>query len=144
MIENNSLIDSNILIYAYDLSEKTKNPIANKILKEAMEQKYEISLSTQNLSEFYFNATQKINPPIPKSEAAEIMKELTSFDNFHILKINSSTILKAINISIEYNLHYWDALIAATMQENSVFTIITENDKDFKKILWLTVKNPFK
>jgi predicted nucleic acid-binding protein len=41
-----------------------------------------------------------------------------------------------------YEVHYWDALIAATMRENNIFCIYTENG-DFKSIPWLKVINPF-
>jgi len=41
-----------------------------------------------------------------------------------------------------YKVHFWDALIAATMIENNVFTIFTENTKDFKKIKGITAINP--
>ncbi len=30
------------------------------------------------------------------------------------------------------------------MRKNNIYTIITENEKDFKKIPWLKVINPFK
>jgi predicted nucleic acid-binding protein len=36
------------------------------------------------------------------------------------------------------------ALIAATMQENNLKTIYTENIADFKKVPWLNVVNPLK
>ena len=145
MTEDNapSLIDSNIIIYAYDKDELSKNPKASKLLGNAMKGKLNISLSTQNLSEFYFNVTKKIKNPISEKEAKEIITELLSFNNFELLKITGNTILNAIDISIKYKAPYWDSLIASTMQENSVFTIITENDKDFKKIPWLNVVNPF-
>jgi predicted nucleic acid-binding protein len=40
--------------------------------------------------------------------------------------------------------NFWDALIVATMEENSIDTIITENEKDFKKVKWIKTINPFK
>ena len=138
-----SLIDSNILIYAYDKDEKEKNPAAKKILERVFKEEISISLSTQNLSEFYYNVTKKINKPLNIIEAKEIISGLVSLSNIKIIKINEETILKAIDISLEYNLSYWDSLIASVMKENQIFTIITKNDKDFKKIPWLSVINPF-
>jgi predicted nucleic acid-binding protein len=43
-----------------------------------------------------------------------------------------------------YKIPFWDALIVATMEENSIDTIITENEKDFKKVKWIKTINPFK
>ncbi len=71
------------------------------------------------------------------------IQDITSFSNFDILTINKNNILSAIEISMAYKVSYWDALIASVMKENHVYGIITENDKDFKKIPWLNVINPF-
>jgi len=144
MIENNDvLIDSNILIYAFDKDEKEKNPAAKVILEKIFNGKMKIFLSTQNLSEFYYNVTKKIKKPLEITEAKEIISGLISLSNINILNINENTILNAINISFENNVSYWDALIASVMKENNINIIITENDKDFKKIHWLKVINPF-
>jgi predicted nucleic acid-binding protein len=102
-----------------------------------------ISLSTQNLSEFYYNVTKKIKNPLGIIEAKEIISGLISLSNIKIIKINNNTVLNAIDISSEYNLSYWDALIVSVMKENNIYSIITENDKDFNKIPWLKVNNPF-
>jgi len=145
MIENSpsKLVDSNILIYAYDKSEKEKNPIAERILESVIKNQSRIFLSTQILSEVYTNITSKIKRPLQKKEAKKLIEEFSLINNIKTLIIKNKTILKAIDLSIEYNVQYWDALIAATMQENNIQTIITENAKDFKKIPWLKVVNPF-
>ena|SRR3989338_1303556 len=144
MIENESvLIDSNILIYAFDKDEEEKNLVARRILEKIFDGKVNIFLSTQNLSEFYYNVTKKIKKPLEIIEAKEIISGLISLSNIKIIKINEENILQAIEISSEYNLSYWDALIASVMKESHIYSIITENDKDFKKIPWLRVTNPF-
>ncbi len=143
MIENNSLIDSNILVYAFDKDEKDKNLTAKQIVERIFNGEIKIFLSTQNLSEFYYNVTKKINKPLEIIEAREIISDLVSLSNIKIIKINKNTILNAIEISIAYKVSYWDSLIASVMKENHVYDIITENDKDFKKIPWLKVTNPF-
>ena len=144
MTENDDvLIDSNILIYAFDKDEKVKNLVAKIILEKIFNGKMKVFLSTQNLSEFYYNVTKKIKKPLEITEAKEIISDLISLSNIKIIKINENSILNAINISSEHNLSYWDALIVSVMKENSIHRIITENEKDFKKIDWLKVINPF-
>ena len=146
MIENSpvSLIDSNILIYAYDKSESIKNTIAEKILEDIFINKKNAAVSTQNLSEFFVNITSKIEKPIPIAEAWHIIQEIISMSNVETFTIEKQTILNAINLSTQFNIHYWDALIVSVMHENNINTIITENENDFKKVSWLTVINPFK
>ncbi len=36
---------------------------------------------------------------------------------------------------------FWDSLLAATMKENNIFNIYTENIKDFK-VPWINAINP--
>jgi len=141
--DENSLIDSNILVYAYDKSESTKNAIAEKILEEIFTNERTSAVSTQNISEFYINVTKKIEKPISTTEAYHVIQEIMSMSNVKTLTTQKQTILKAISISTNYNIHYWDALIVAVMQENDINTIITENEKDFQKVPSLTVINPF-
>lgn len=138
------LIDSNILVYAFDFSEGKKQSIAKNIMKEIFSGKINIILSTQNLSEFYLIVTKKIKNPISSKEAEETIVDISYINNVSVKTIKITTIINAINISEKYSINYWDALIVAVMQENYINHIVTENEKDFKKIPGIIVTNPFK
>jgi predicted nucleic acid-binding protein len=73
--------------------------------------------------------------------AKEIIEDIIEFQNWIHMDYDPRTILSAIELNREYKVHYWDALIAATMRENKIFCIYTE-DGDFKNIPWLNVINP--
>ncbi|MFH1587729.1 MAG: PIN domain-containing protein [Candidatus Diapherotrites archaeon] len=133
------LIDSNILVYAFDKSEKQKHEKAKKFLTEALRNKTGI-LSIQNLAEFHYTITKKAKRPVSKEFSQETIKELTN--SLWILKYTESTLINSINLENLYKIHFWDALIAATMQENNIKTIYTENTKDFKKIPGIKTINP--
>ena len=136
-----ALIDTNILVYAHDKSEKEKHKICTELLDRCWfgGEKYTVSL--QNLSEFYVIVTRKINKPMERESAEEIVKDIIEFNDFIILEPKENTILSAIEINKKYNLHYFDALLAATMRENGIFKIYTEDD-DFDKIPWIENLNP--
>ncbi len=138
------LLDSNILIYAYDSSEKEKHVIAKNLLADCWKRKKIYALSVQNLSELFFITTKKITNPVKPDEMKKNIQDIISFSNFNILDINKNSILTAMDISSEIGISYWDALIASVMKENHIHTIVTENDKDFRKIHWIKVINPFK
>ncbi len=145
MIESKDikLLDSNVLIYAYDSSEKEKHIIAKNLLADCWRRKRVYALSVQNLSELFVVATKKITFPVKTDEMKRNIQDIINFSNFNIFPINENNIINAIDISAEHGVSYWDALIASVMKENNVSCIITENDKDFKKIHWLKVINPF-
>ena len=92
---------------------------------------------------FYVVVTKKISNPIPTKVAKDFIELIIDFQGWHVITYNAQTIKSAIGISIKNSIHYWDALLAATMRENNVFSIYTENDKDFKKIPWIKIIDPF-
>ncbi|MDP3918811.1 MAG: PIN domain-containing protein [Nanoarchaeota archaeon] len=136
-----SLIDSNILVYAYNTTDKKKHNIAKKLLERCWEKEIKLTISAQNLAEFYVVVTEKVPNPLTIKEAEQIILDITKFSHWIVLHYDSNTLLKAI--SIQKSKHFWDTLIVATMIENNVFQIYTENIKDFNKFKELTVINPF-
>ncbi len=136
-----AIIDSNILVYAFDLSEKEKHLKAKKFLTKMLFENKGI-LSVQNLIEFHATITKKVKNPVSKEISQQIIKELS--DSVEIINYSEKTIINSINFEKSYKLHFWDSLLASTMQENNIFLIYTENIKDFKKIPWIKTINPLK
>ncbi len=138
-----ALIDSNLLSYVFDDSELDKCRICSELVADCWKMKRDFAVSVQNLSEFYVVVTNKISNPIPTDVARRFIELIIDFQGWHVINYSAPIIKSAIDISKENDIHYWDALLAATMRENNVFTIYTEDD-DFEKISWLKAVNPFK
>ncbi len=137
------LVDTNILVYSYDASEPEKQMICNALLKKCWMQKAYYAIALQNLSEFYVVVTKKIEHPLPKEIVKKIINDIIEFNNWQVLGLDETSIIIAIDLSIKYKIHYWDALLCATMKQNGVTNVLTENTKDFDKIPWITAVNPF-
>jgi predicted nucleic acid-binding protein len=137
-----ALIDSNLLSYVFDKSEPKKRIICGELVAECWKGKRKYAVSVQNLSEFYVVVTGKIEKPIPKEVARRFIQLIISFQGWIVVNFDSNTVTSAIDIHMQYGIHYWDALIATTMRENKIFCIYTE-DGDFKNIPWLKAINPF-
>jgi predicted nucleic acid-binding protein len=137
------LVDTNIIVYAFDSSDKKKHKLAMELLDDCFERKVQFYLSTQNISEFYNVVTRFVDNPVPKSEAMNICKKIIGFSGFIKLVPTPSAMIRAMDIDKEYGSGYWDALIAATMLDNGVGIIITENTRDFMKIPGISIENPF-
>ena len=138
-----ALIDSNILSYVFDESEPEKRIICADLVADCWKRKRELVVSVQNLSEFYVVVTKKISNPIPTKVARNFIELIIDFHGWHVINYNAHTIISAISISTKHGIHYWDALLAATMRENKIFSIYSENENDFKKIPWIKIINPF-
>lgn len=136
------LIDTNIIAYAYDNSEEIKRDKCLEIIKSIFVGKTEGYITNQILSELFYTLTKNFKHPITVEKAELIINSITKSDNWKKLNYTSDTTLKAIALVKEFNIPFWDAVISATMIENNIFTIYTENSSDFKKIPSLKVINP--
>ena len=84
MIENTEiLVDTNILVYAIDTTEKDKHEVAKKILTEGFKKSQKLCFSTQNLSEFFVVSTATIDKPINKEIALNIIKRISYGNVFY-------------------------------------------------------------
>lgn len=68
-----TFVDTNVLIYAYDLDAGDKHRRAAILLQGLWEERRGI-LSTQVLQEFYFNVTAKMPTPISISAARGLLR----------------------------------------------------------------------
>lgn len=143
MTDGNTILDTNILVYAIDSSEGNKHDKAKRILQECFTGKQKFFVTTQILSEFFVAATTKIKKPIPVETASEIVESFVRFNFTPVLAAEPKNLVAAIHTHQTTQVHYWDCLIAETMKANGVFTIFTENTEDFQKISGIKAKNPF-
>jgi len=136
------LIDTNLIVYAYDKAETEKRKVCINLLQSIFYGEKEAYISNQILGEVFHIISKKIEKPISKEESQIIIESLIRSSNWTKIDYSTKEIQRAISLTIEYNIHFWDALIASTMILNNVYTIYTENEKDFKKIPGLKVINP--
>lgn len=135
------LVDSNILIYAYDKDESIKKKKAEELISKCFDAKINLTVSNQNLAEFVNVITKKAKLSFEQVKVE--VKDIINSNGFIKINYSSKTILAAIDIASEFKMSFWDSLLAATMRENGIFNIYTENAKDFK-MPWINAVNPFK
>ena len=142
-MDNEFFVDTNILVYAFDESEKQKRAIAKKIVEETIQGSNKAFISNQVLAELFVALTQKIQNPVEKEKAQIIVNGF--IDSIHWKKINynANTVSKAMETSSKEKMHFWDAVVIETMLENKVYTILTENTKHFN-LKCIKAINPFK
>ena len=80
--------------------------------------------------------------PAPAEDVRQFLTSIISYKGWTVLTYGAHTVIHAHEIRDEYKLHFWDALLAATMEENAIRTIFTE-DAHFNRVPWITVINPF-
>lgn len=134
------LVDTNIIVYAYEIEDSIKKKKSLEILEKCYKNEIMLAISNQNLAEFSFVALKKLK--LDAKTVKDIVKDISNFKGFKKISYKRKTILSAIDIAENNKISFWDSLIAAAMIENGIFNIYTENSKDFK-IRELNVVNPF-
>ncbi|MCA9731238.1 MAG: PIN domain-containing protein [Deferribacteres bacterium] len=132
-------LDTNILVYANDKSNSTKQNIAKQIIFESVRSETGV-ISTQVLSEFYVTVTRKIQVPLSVESA---QTQIRLFKGLEIVAIDFPLIQDAIAISQQHLLSYWDSLILAAAKREKCATLLTEDLNHGQEIESVKVKNPF-
>ncbi len=134
MNDKPSFFDTNILVYAFDEAEPLKREKCEKHVLQVFNGQTKGIVSNQILAELFFVLTQRVRKPLDTENAARIILSILNSNNWIKLNYSVETVAKAAKLTAEKRTPFWDALIAETMLENQVFSIITENKKDFEKI----------
>ena len=143
MTEGEQLVDTNVLVHAYVLLDARKQASAREIILAIWRDGGGVT-TLQNLCEFFAVATKKVKTPMPVDRAQSIVREILRSGKWRVIDRREESVLHAIELVKLHRLPFWDALIAACMLENEIHTVVTENERDFKRIPGITVVNPFK
>ena len=139
-MKDESFYDTNILIYAYNLNEPRKRKLCKQIVKDVFSGRDVGVVSGQILVELYNSLTRKL--AVPEDSARKIVESFILSENWLKINYNENTIRAALKSSFAFKSPFLDTLIAETMKDNGLNTIITENEKDFIKIPGIKVINP--
>lgn len=134
--------DTNIIYYAYDTSEPQKRKICQELLEKVFSGDIIGIVSGQILGELFNASINKLDIPLDKAKV--IVQALITSERWEKINYDQRTIIRAISNFEDVKVPFWDLVISETMKENNITEIITENEKDFKKIRGINVINPFK
>ena len=139
MPEDKAFIDTNIIIYAYDVTAGKKHETARIIITDLWDSGLGV-LSTQVLQEFFVNVVQKIPKTVDKQKAKEIVRDFLKCHDF----VNTGdSIIDAIDICLRFEYSFWDSMIIEAAIKGGATVLISEDLQDGQVISGVTIKNPF-
>ena len=134
------LIDTNILLYAYDRAEPVKQPKALAVLDRLVTGSIGV-LTPQILAEFFVNATRKLDPPLTVEDAYErIQNYLLAWE---VIDITGPIVLEAARGVRAYKMSYWDAQIWASARLYQIPVIFSEDFNVGAVVEGIRFMNPF-
>jgi predicted nucleic acid-binding protein len=134
------LIDTNVLVYAYDRSEPEKQRRALKVV-DGLARAGTGCLSAQVLSEFFVNVTRKIVAPLSVAQAIERIEHYVQF--WPVFEVTAQTVLEAVRGTQEHSLSFWDAQIWAAARLNQAGVIFSEDFSPGTVVEGIRFVNPF-
>ena len=132
-------VDTNILIYAHDISAGQKHSRAKDLMRDLW-QSGEGCLSVQVLQEFYVNVTQKVAKPLPAEAAAQIIADLSVWE-VHCPR--TEDVLYAIQLQKRHQISFWDAMILASALQLGCQVLWSEDLYPGQVYDQLKVQSPF-
>lgn len=126
-------VDTNILVYAHDLTAADKHVLARELLL-SLWNSGSGCLSIQVLQEFYVTVTRKVKQPISPEKCSQIISDLGQWQ-IHIPGV--ADILQAIEIQERNKLSFRDAMIICSAKQLDCELIWTEdlnNGQDYEGV----------
>jgi predicted nucleic acid-binding protein len=132
-------VDTNILVYAHDLSAGAKRAKARDLILGLWDSQAGC-LSVQVLQEFYVSVTQKVTIPVDTGEAASIIQELATW---RVHAPGARDVLKAIELQQQYHMAFWDAMILNSAAQLGCKVIVSEDFNPGRSYGGIQATNPF-
>ena len=134
------LVDTNVLVYAYDPTNADKRARASIVL-ERLGSSNQGAVSPQILGEFFVTITRKIPLPLTLEQAE---RSVTNYlRSWQVCDLNGWTVLEAIQGAQRNQMAYWDALIWATAKLHQLPVVLSEDFSDGLLIGGVRFINPF-
>jgi predicted nucleic acid-binding protein len=133
-------LDTNVLVYAHDTTQGAKHEAARDLVLELWADRTG-ALSTQILQEFYVVATRKLDPPLTRPDARELV---ALYATWSIVAIDAELIIDATVREERDVLSFWDALIVEAARRAGARHLLTEDLQDGRDFDGTVVENPFR
>ncbi len=116
-------VDSDILVYAYDLTQGDKRERAKALLLSLWESGLGC-VSVQVMQEFFVNVTRKAATPLPADQAAQVIQD---FSDWIVHRPGLKDILAAVELHLRYRISFWDAMIVQSTRQSGCNLIWSED-----------------
>lgn len=130
-------LDTNILLYAYDLDAPDKRAVAMSIVEDAWVQPARTALSVQVLQEFHVNFVRSGRP------VAEATLIVGDFCSWMVVENSLTLFQRGLWLQSRWQISLWDAMILAAAESSGARELLSEDFNHGQKYGQVCVINPF-
>ena len=134
-----ALVDTNVLVYAFDSADPIRHRSAAQLLSRLMDED-RLRLSTQVLQEFYVTMTRKARQMWSPERA---LAKLDDFAAWPVIISDLPLLREAVLLSRDFVVSFWDALVVVAAARSGADTLYTEDLNNGQILRGVRVVNPF-
>jgi predicted nucleic acid-binding protein len=131
--------DTNIVVYAYDVTAGTKRDEASLLLGRLWKSGKGV-ISVQVLQELFVALTKRIPQPLAIQEARSILSDLATW---RVIEPGYRDVLNAVDAVDRWHVSFWDAMILTTANRSGAEIVWSEDMNDGQVYDGVVVRNPF-
>jgi len=130
-------IDTNIIVYANDARDKTKQAKALSVITGHMKAGTGV-ISTQVLQEYAHVALNKLN-----QKQDVILRQLLLLEELNVVQQTPALVRRAVELRAIYQTSFWDACIVAAAEYTKCSVILSEDMNTGQFYSGIAMQNPF-
>jgi predicted nucleic acid-binding protein len=132
-------LDTNVLVYAYDPSDRRKQQTAQGLVRRALAG--EIVISTQVLAEFAVTLLHRMSP-VARPE--DVVAVLDALGPIGVVVPDGDLVRRAVEARGTYGIHFYDGMIVAAAERGGCERLWSEDLNSGQQYFGVTVENPFR
>lgn len=131
-------VDTNILMYAHDVSAGAKHRRARALIEELWRTGAGV-VSTQVLQELCVNLRRKAGRPLELKATRDLVADYLSWK---VVVNTGESVLEALELESRYQISFWDALVVHAAQASGADVLYSEDLADGQTYGTVRVVNP--
>lgn len=137
-MSNREFLDTNVLVYAFDVADRRKHGIAQALTVRAVAG--EFAISAQVLSELSAILLQKYRSTY---DARAVVAILDSLRPIPLMVPDAAMVRRAVEAHAAYGIHFYDGMIVAAAERAGCKKTWSEDLNAGQEYFGVTVQNPF-
>ncbi|MBV9438530.1 MAG: PIN domain-containing protein [Candidatus Eremiobacteraeota bacterium] len=139
-MSDKAFVDTNILVYAHDVSAGHKHERARAVVEGLWATRSGV-LSTQVLQELCVNLRRTASHPLDARSTRDIITDYLTWD----VRVNTGeAVLEALAIAERFQISFWDALILHAADAADASVLYSEDLSDGQRYGEVRVVNPLR
>jgi predicted nucleic acid-binding protein len=134
-----AFVDTNILIYAHDVSNPAKQQRAVQLIDQLWDERRGV-VSTQVLQELAVNVRRSLRNRLSMAQATRLVE---SFLAWEVVINQPKAVLRAMEIEERFQISFWDAMIVQAAQSAGCEILYSEDLSHGQEYDGVLVVNPF-